>query len=319
MKYRYRSMIPAMLTINLLGRIGLRNVLSNQIHTQVNAQKTKIRAFAGYTPTEHDVFICTYAKSGTNWMMQIVSQLARLGQPTEFDHIHDLVPWPEAPMPTIRAKLNDPNTYRSTPTKRRGIKTHLEADYVPYNSAAKYLVVFRDPKDVFVSSYFFGTGILGVTTATFTVADWLKRFFAGNFLFGSWAEHMASYWALRDKPNIKFIQFATLKQQPTATIAEIASFLDLPLTPDQLANVVRQSDFAYMKSIHDKFEPPFPSLGTLFSPPPMLRAGKAGASDSVLTRTQQAQIDAFCQTELQKLGSDFPYPDYFDVVTEAAI
>ena len=36
----------------------------------------------------------TFAKSGTNWAMQIAHQLIYHGK-GEFDHLHDIVPWPD--------------------------------------------------------------------------------------------------------------------------------------------------------------------------------------------------------------------------------
>ena len=51
---------------------------------------------AGYVPVPSDVFICSYFKSGTNWTMQIAVQIAFRGR-AEFEHIHDLVPWPDMP------------------------------------------------------------------------------------------------------------------------------------------------------------------------------------------------------------------------------
>lgn len=87
----------------------------------MSAPRLKRRAFADYTPNEYDVVVCTYAKSGTNWMLQIVTQVAHLGQ-GEFEHIHDLVPWPDPPMPGL-VDLKTP-TWDSAPAKLRALKTH---------------------------------------------------------------------------------------------------------------------------------------------------------------------------------------------------
>ena len=57
-------------------------------------QLAKKNPFKGYVPGEHDVIIATYAKSGTNWMMQIAHQLIWHGE-GEFEHIHSVVPWPD--------------------------------------------------------------------------------------------------------------------------------------------------------------------------------------------------------------------------------
>src|SRR5205823_1910827 len=63
--------------------------------TKQRVRRTKAdNPFRNYVPGEHDVFIATFAKSRTNWMMQIAHQLAFHGE-AEYDHIHSVVPWPD--------------------------------------------------------------------------------------------------------------------------------------------------------------------------------------------------------------------------------
>jgi hypothetical protein len=111
-----------------------------------------------YTPTSHDVFVAAHVKSGTNWMMQIAHQLAFHGD-GEYDHIHSVVAWPDVammgPMNHYAIPIDDPSVWMASPEKKRIIKTHLDWDWLPYSEDARYLIVIRDPKDVFVSSYFF--------------------------------------------------------------------------------------------------------------------------------------------------------------------
>ena len=52
--------------------------------------------FPSYAPRPEDVFICSYFKSGTNWTMQMAVQIAHRGR-AEFEHIHNLVAWPDIP------------------------------------------------------------------------------------------------------------------------------------------------------------------------------------------------------------------------------
>ncbi len=52
--------------------------------------------------------------------------------------------------------------WRTAPERKRLIKTHLNWELLPYSNEARYIAVIRDPKDVFVSFYFFaGNNLLG--------------------------------------------------------------------------------------------------------------------------------------------------------------
>jgi len=42
-----------------------------------------------------------------------------------------------------------------------------------------------------------------------------------------------------------------------------------------------------------------------------MREGKSGASASLLTQAQRDRIDAVCKSELEGLGSDFPYDEVY--------
>lgn len=56
--------------------------------------------------------------------------------------------------------LDDERPRLSAPTGLRVIKTHLSFDALPYSPTARYLCVVRDPKSVFVASYYFTRGII---------------------------------------------------------------------------------------------------------------------------------------------------------------
>jgi hypothetical protein len=101
----------------------------------------------------------TYPKSGTNWMLQIAYQLIHHGN-GEFDHIHSVVPWPDAvvlsrTMRKYAIPLKLATAWRAAPERKRVIKTHLNWGLIPYSKEARYIAVIRDPKDAFVSLYFF--------------------------------------------------------------------------------------------------------------------------------------------------------------------
>lgn len=312
----YGIAAPLVWTLEKLGRserffAGLRKGQLRRLAKQ--------NPFAGYVPSSHDVFIATFAKSGTNWAMQIVHQLLFHGQ-GEFDHIHDVVPWPDmnsaGPMRRYAIPLDDPSVWMASPEHRRVIKTHFDWDQIPYSEDARYIAVIRDPKDVFVSSYFFFVKA-GVLRALMPSGDlWYRLFRSDSFpVGGSWAANTAGYWAQRHRPNVLVLSFKQMKRDLRGTVLQVAEFLNLHLPDTVLDEVCRKSSFEYMKQIDQKFQPwKMAPWGAQAS---MMRKGAQGGSSELLTPQRQRELDAYFMEELKRLGSDFPYEEFCDVTPGA--
>jgi hypothetical protein len=270
--------------------------------------------FRGYVPGKQDVFVATFAKSGTNWMMQIAHQLIWRGA-GEFEHIHSVVPWPDTKaMPgwirNYAIPLEDARDWETSPEQKRVIKTHFNWELLPYSEDARYIMVIRDPKDIFVSSYFFlKDSLLG--PAMPSVDTWYKLFMSGGFpIGGSWAVNTAGYWAQRHRPNVLIVSFKAMKRDLNETIRKVAQFLDVQAPETLLDAVCEKSSFAYMKGIDHKFR-----IGKMIPWRPagaMMRKGTQGGSSELLNRERQREMDAYFVAELKRLGSDFPYEEFCD-------
>jgi aryl sulfotransferase len=267
--------------------------------------------FRGYVPGKQDVFVMTFIKSGTNWMLQIAYQLLHHCR-KEFDHIHSVTPWPDAilaarTMRNYAVPLEEATGWETAPEGKRVIKTHLNWEHVPYSLDAHYIAVIRDPKDVFVSSYFFIRDLL-LGGAMPSVEACFRAFVAGKAIGGgSWAHNAAGYWAQRHRPNVLVLSFAELKRDLEGSVRRIAAFLDLRVSEEVIQEACRRSSFEYMQAIDEKFVPyrgaPWRTRGR------MMRRGRQGGSSELLSPEQQDQIDRSCLAELQHLGSDLPYDE----------
>jgi hypothetical protein len=297
--------------IKLQERRGKAVRMFGRIAARQHAGLRRKNPFRNYVPGPQDVFVMTYAKSGTNWMMQIAHQLIYHGK-SEYDHLHDLVPWPDTTaMPFVKKyaiPIAEATAWQQAPERLRVIKTHFDWDMLPYSDQAKYISVIRDPKDIFVSNYLFiRDGVYG--PAMPTVETWFELFLSQNFpVGGSWAVNTAGYWAVRNRPNVLIASFKEMKRDLRGTVLKVADFLRIKVSDAVIDEVCRKSSFEYMKAIDRKF-----AIGKIIAwrePGAMIRAGKQGGASEMLNPEQQRQIDQYFRAELKRLGSDFPYEEF---------
>lgn len=291
-----------------LDATGLYTRLFQVMRGKIAAERVK-NNFGTYQLTKQDIVVCTFPKSGTNWMLQIAYQIAHRGQ-GDFEGVHQYMPWPDA-LFSVDAKLEDETIAQRSPFGLRVNKTHLYGDYLPYTPDAKYICILRDPKDVFVSSYFFLQGVIFGAMMP-SVATWYKTFVSDSFLLGSWTQNLHEYWQLRHHPNVMVLTFEQMKTDHMGIVRQVTDFLGVELTEAEIQLVYEKSTFDYMKNIAHKFDPP--ALTPMSSKQPkMLRKGQSGGSSELLTVEQQRYIDDYCRAQLQRLGCDFPYDEMFTV------
>ncbi len=215
---------------------------------------------------DDDIIVGTYAKSGTTWTQQIVGQLVFVGD--ENVAMHDLSPWLDLRVPEASVKL----AQLEAQTNRRVIKTHLPVDALVFSPSAKYLYVARDGRDVFMSWYHHHLSgnalwyqLLNDTPGRVGppldppdpdihryFGGWLER--DGYPIWSFW-DNIASWWAIRDLPNVRLVHFSRLKADLPGEMRAIADFLDIDVPDDRWAAIVEHCGFDYMKAHADQVAP----------------------------------------------------------------
>ena len=277
----------------------------------VRSAEFKTNAFGDYRPTSADVIVSTYPKRGTNWVMQMAQEIAWRGD-AQFEHVDSAIPWPDATVKTPIVPLSDTTMASNAPTGLRIIKSHMEAPFVPFNSAAKYISVVRDPKDVIVSAFHFENGFMQkMVGAGVPLHGYVEAFLGRRFIYNEWADHVAGWWALREEPNVLLLLYEEMKRAPEQAIGQITELMGVELSAEQFAAVVHKSSYAYMKANNHKFSPPtppdYPEQGQIV----MVREGKSGGAAKTLSAEQRHAIDQFCLGQLAELDSTFPYHECY--------
>jgi aryl sulfotransferase len=205
----------------------------------------------GFVPRDDDIFVTTAYKAGTTWTQRILAAL--VFGPRRLDaSLIDISPWIDSRiMGPIEPMLERVEAQRH----RRFIKSHLAADGLRFFPQAKYLVVGRDTRDVFMSMFNHYSGYTELMYMLFNDADrpgpefprcpatpremwprWIGEGWfdweADGWPFWSHHHHLATWWEVRDLPNVLFVHYGDLKADPETEMRRIAEFCGFDVTED---------------------------------------------------------------------------------------
>ena len=214
---------------------------------------------------DDDVVVSTYAKSGPTWTQQIIGQLIHQGDPEVA--VGEISPWWDLRIvpPEVRASV-------LAQPFRRCVKTHLPADALVMSPKVKYLYVGRDGRDVLWSMHnhhanFNDMAFERLNNTPGRVGPPLdkadpdvRRYFLtwlenDGAPFWSFWENVSTWWALRDRPNVKLVHFADLKADLPGQMREIADFLEIDVPEAKWPQLVEHCTFDYMKANPEKSAP----------------------------------------------------------------
>ena len=215
---------------------------------------------------DDDIIISTYAKSGTTWMQQIISQMLFNGD-TDID-TQAMSPWIDFRVPPKEVKLPAVEAQ----THRRFVKTHLPVEALVYSPKAKYIYIGRDGRDVLWSLYNHhakgneamynalnnSPGRVGppLEPPSADIREywhtWLEK---DGFPYWSFWENVRSWWAIRNLPNMMMVHFDVLKRHMPEEMRRIAAFLDIPIDESKWDAIVEHCTFDWMREHGEKIVP----------------------------------------------------------------
>ncbi|NNK79775.1 MAG: sulfotransferase domain-containing protein [Litoreibacter sp.] len=218
----------------------------------------------------NDIIVSTAYKCGTTWTQTIVLHL--IFQDLEFRQLSEFSPW-------IEFRRNELQKIKETvanQTHRRCLKSHVPADAVPYSPDARYVVVGRDARDVFMSMWNHYSNYTEEAYAEFNNPEgrvggdcprcpadihdfwssWITRGWfdweTDGYPFWSNFRHIQSWWDFRHLENVHFVHYNDLLDKPREEIAALADFLGIACSEEMLGKIVEATSFRSMKSEAEK-------------------------------------------------------------------
>jgi aryl sulfotransferase len=230
----------------------------------------------GYVPREDDIVISTSYKSGTTWTQTIVRELivhamqrsgiddpAWLPKPDNHSSIWLDCRWDD-PINELCAELE-------AQRHRRFLKTHLALDGLAFYAQVKYLVIGRDPRDVFMSLW---NHYSNYTDHVYTRVNddpdrpgepcprcpadlhdfwamWIRRGWfeweQEGYPFWGNLHHNQSWWDCRHLDNILLLHYADLLADPAGEVRRIANFLEIEIDDPAIEGVVAHASLPAMR------------------------------------------------------------------------
>jgi Sulfotransferase domain len=235
--------------------------------------------FCPIAPLPGDVYITSWAKSGTTLMQQMFHQIRMIAATgagdMDFDDISRMTPWED----TAFALDFDMNgAQRAQP---RGFKSHRQYDRLPAD--ARYIVTLRDPKETYVSFYRFFNG-WHIEPGSLSLEEFWPLWLGGGPGGCDYFTHLLSWYGRARAPDTLLASYAYAARNRAAMIARMAEFLGLGLSGEQAALVLEMTGRDFMHAHHDRFD------DAMLCAVLEARVGVPAASDS--TKVQAVASDA---------------------------
>jgi aryl sulfotransferase len=270
----------------------------------------------GFKPRADDIIISTSYKAGTTWMQTIVAHLVYAGREMPEPPLV-LSPWLDfrmAPLDEVLKQLDEQ-------TERRFIKSHLPLDGLPYFDKAKYIMVGRDPRDVFMSLL----NHWGSHTPEFfeimnsipervggpfpefsediseTWKNWITRGWfdweTDGFPYWSHLHHAKTFWEFKDLPNIELFHYADMLKDLEGEMRRCAAYLGIEVSEEHWPGVVDACTFATVKKDPSKVVAPIMEIAFKGGGDTFINKGTNGRWKGVLNEAElQLYEDAMKRT-----------------------
>lgn len=139
----------------------------------------------------------------------------------------------------------------------RLFSTHIPYPSLPEsvkNSKCRIVYICRNPLDLIVSSWHFGTQDRSGSQWT-NMEEYVDKFCKGEEAFGPFWDHVLSYWkeSLEKPEKVLFLTYEDMKEDTVAQVKRIAEFVGFRFSDEEESGgVVRQiSELCSLKSLKD--------------------------------------------------------------------
>jgi aryl sulfotransferase len=262
-----------------------------------------------------DIVVATPYKCGTTWVQNIVLHL--IFQDLKLRVIGDYSPWVDMRLQPIQELLEK----LEGQAHRRCLKSHLPRDGLNLREKSKYIIVGRDPRDVFMSFWNHYSNYTDEFRAEMNDTPgrvgpplircpkdirelwemWINRgwFEWETEGYPHWSNlrHVQTWWDECERSNILFVHYNDLLADLEGEIRRISNYLDIECAESNLSAITNLVTFKSMKRDAETLDPNAAD-GFKGGANTFFNKGTNGRWNGVLTSEDLAMYDNAVEREL---------------------
>nr|XP_043629246.1 flavonol 3-sulfotransferase-like [Erigeron canadensis] len=267
-----------------------------------------------------DIFLSSFVKSGTTWLKALMFAIINRSIFADFSDFSDhplLRQGPHSCVPAFDVYISQDHamTNMDLLPSPRLFASHFAYSLFPStfkdpSSGCKFVYVCRDPKDVFISLFYFMKNTRSIELPPLSFDKAFELFCDGVLDSGPYWDHVLGFWkASLESPNkILFLRYEELKREPQVHVKRLAEFMGVPISIKEEENgvvekIVTLCSFEHLKNLEvNKTGMTQITNKYAISNHVFFRKGEIGDWKNHLTKEMGAKIDQITQDKFTGSG-----------------
>ncbi|EEF47718.1 flavonol sulfotransferase-like [Ricinus communis] len=258
-----------------------------------------------------DIILASFMKTGTVWLKALAFAIVTRSN-FDIDSTSPLLKkGPHDCVPFLEVDLAKDSNNRDMTIPLVG--THMPYTSLPKSilaSGCKIVYLWRDPKDVFVSMWFFLAKLLRLMgSEPLPLGEAFELFCKGFVTYGPYWNHVLGYWkARREYPEkILFLKYEDMKKDATFHVKKLADFMGYSFTLEEEENgamqkIVNMCSFENLSNLEVNKHGRRENTSIDIENNIFFRKGKVGDWKSHLTPEMGARLDEIMEQKLTGSG-----------------